>query len=38
MRALELFGGGGGAWQGLTAAGVEVVRSIELGARFLQVC
>jgi len=29
VRALELFGGGGGAWQGLTAAGVEVVRSIE---------
>lgn len=29
MKAVELFGGGGGAWQGLTAAGVEVVRSIE---------
>ena len=29
MRAVELFGGGGDAWQGLTAAGVEVVRSIE---------
>jgi len=29
MKAVELFGGGGGAWQGLTAAGVDVVRSIE---------
>jgi site-specific DNA-cytosine methylase len=29
MKAVELFGGGGGAWQGLTAAGFEVVRSIE---------
>jgi len=29
MRVVELFGGGGGAWQGLTAAGVDVVRSIE---------
>jgi site-specific DNA-cytosine methylase len=29
VKALELFGGGGGAWQGLTAAGVDVVRSIE---------